>query len=159
MSLTAHIQTVRKLKPFLEAFTALQAIAEVAESSEQTLARNEARLADARLALQSAQADADSARTFAADHVAKAKEEAEIILAKARAALAEAKDQAETIVLDSGSKASAQLADAAELVGKREAEMKALDEAIAAKAAECAALDKRIADARATLRRFAEGQP
>ncbi len=155
--LSTHLQTVRKLKPFIDALDALTKMGELLQSMEGQVASAEARLAKANAERDAALADADSARAFATATAAKAKEDAEAAKVSADRLIAEAKDQAETIVLDAGSKASTVLAEASDLVTKREAEIKRLDVIVAAKNADAAALEKRVADARATLRKLAEG--
>ena len=156
MSLSTHIQTVRKLKPFLEAFTAMLAMADTLETAEQRILAIQADETKAKQAADSARADASQARTFAADTVAKAKAEADEIAGKAQSVLADAKDDADNIRASAQGDAQATVKRADAKVASLEAEAATLAEAIKAKAAECAALDKRIADNRAILRKQAE---
>ena len=67
---------------------------------------------------------------------------------------ARAKEAAEKLILDAGTKATDQLASAAELVQKREAELAAITEVVNAKIGEIASLDDRIAKARDAMRKL-----
>lgn len=156
MSLSTHIQTVRKLKPFLDAAASLVEMADRLQGLDQQVIDGEARVVRARQDADSAKADADSARAFAIEHIAKAKAEAEAITqtAKANAVKAEA-DATETLI--AGRNAADSIVRQAEAkAAKLEAEAASLSESVKAKVAELASLDTRIARARETIRKQLE---
>lgn len=156
MSLSTHIQTVRKLKPFLDAAASLIEMAERLQSLDQQVIDGEARVTRARQDADSAKAYADSARAFSVEHIAKAKAEAVKIEAAAGAILADAKDRAEAAAMAEKNAGLEIARRAADKVAKLEAEAQVLSEAVAARASECAALDSKITAARETIRKQLE---
>jgi len=156
-TLSTQIQTVRKLKPFLEALDVLMNMAVILDGAEKRVASLEVAEQRAKQGVDAARADADSARAFATEHVANAKAVAAAILDKASAVLEEAKDEAETLILDASSKATAQLADAEKMVARREAEVIEIDNALIARRNELASIETRLQNAKAAARKALEG--
>lgn len=156
MSLSSHIQTVRKLKPFLDAASALVEMAEKLQGLDQQVIDAEARVARARQDEDSAKALADIARATASETVAKAKEESERIALASEANLALAQKQMQALVLETETKTAKQLSESVALMAKHEESANALHEAVKSKLAEAEALDARIAAARETIRKQLE---
>jgi cell division septum initiation protein DivIVA len=164
-ALNQHINAARKLRPVIQSVSALLALADQLEDFDRKLSVARAQLAEVETARAAAEAAAHAARVAADEVRTAAAEEAKATVAAGKAAAGIVQNDAARYLAEAEAKAGALVADA---VNKRR-ELEALNaklantateltEGLRAKRTEAVALDKRIADARATLRRFAEGQ-
>ena len=151
MSLSDSIQSIRKLKPFLDAMEEVLAVADQLQSAQSTIDGSIARVASARSDLESLTQETSALEAIAKQAAADARASA----AKGDAAIEEARSKADTII----AKAKASAAEIAQQTAAKAtkvaeasiAESKAVHEGAAKARTELAELNAKIAEARSFI--------